>query len=380
MRYYIRTDNLPEVIPLKERFLPKEKNLCAEDWTELSGYLLDKLYGPLPPSREYLREYIEDVKLLLARAVKMDPSSPVAYYNLSRYYIETNEALSAKESLIKTIDNFNNSKIIRRRDMYKFIDAYRLSGEEYSKAKEYMRAQEFYTQGITLFTQERDNSGLPGTVKVGILFADQADIDYFISGDYDNALQNYIYSVKLENDSSSIRYKIGYIQYKNSNYTEAFGSFMKAGDGTNKEPNLLLAMGNTLAIRGDNYPAQGYYEKLVDKLEEKIAEKGTDLVQGAKGFEELITLYLYATNNYGVTLNRLAQRTGSSAYNAESIVQLSQSLRAWDALTRNKETMTRLGGSNLPQENIRYITHPVPDFQPSIFIEIPPPISDSETF
>ncbi len=378
MRYFIRTDNLPEVLTLKEYFLPKEKNLPPEDWTELSGYMLDKLYGPLAPSDEYLRNYIEDVKLLLTRAYKLDSQNPVAAYNLSRYFIETNESTAAKSTLIDTLDKFKKASQLKRRDLYKYIDTYRLAGEEYAKAQEFLRAQEHYTDGITLYTAERDASGLQGNVKIGQLFADQADMDYFITGDYDNALQNYISSVELENDSPSIRYKIGYIQYKKKNYGEALGSFMKAGDGNIKETNLMLAMGNTLSLRGDNYAAQGYYEDLISKLDLQIADRGIVLPQASAEENELITTYLYASNNYGVTLYRLASRTGNSSFNAQAIVQFSQSVRAWDALTRNQETLVRLGGSNLAEENIKYITHPVPDFEPAIYTEIPRTILNNE--
>lgn len=378
MRYFIRTDNLPEVLTLKEFFLPKEKNLSAEDWTELSGYMLDKLYGPLAPSDEYLRTYIEDVRLLLTRAVKLDPKNPIAAYNLSRYFIETNENEAAKVTLNTALENFNNSKQLHRRDLYKYIDTYRLAGEEYAKVNEYLRAQEYYTDGITLYTAERDASGLEGNQKIGQLFADQADMDYFITGDYDNALQNYISSVDLENDNSSIRYKIGYIQYKKKNYAEALGSFIKAGDGNIKETNLMLAMGNTLSLRGDNYAAKAYYDDLISHLDEQIADRGIVLPQTSQEENELVTTYLYASNNYGVTLYRLASRTGNSAFNAEAIVHLSQSVRAWDALTRNQETLVRLGGSNLAEENIKYITHAVPDFEPAIYTEIPRTIVNNE--
>lgn len=378
MRYFIRTDNLTEVLNLKAFFLPKEKNLSAEDWTELSGYLLDKLYGPLAPSDEYLRAYIEDVRLLLTRAYKLDPKSPNAAYNLSRYFIETNESHAAKDMLDITLTNFNNAPSLHRRDIYKYIDTYRLAGEEYAKVQEFLRAQEYYTDGITLYIAERDASGLEGNKKIGQLFADQADMDYFITGDYDNALLNYIASVELENDNPSIRYKIGYIQYKKKNYSEALGSFMKAGNGNIKEPNLMLAMGNTLSLRGDNYAAQGYYENLIEKLDKTLDARGITFPQSKEEDHQLITTYLRAANNYGVTLYHLASRTGNSAFNAKAIVQFSQSVRAWDALTRNQVSMVRLGGSNLAEENIKYITHPVPDFEPAIYTEIPSTIVDNE--
>ena len=135
MRYFIRTDNLREVLKLKERFYPKEKSLGAQDWTELSGYLLEKLYGQLAPADEYLRTHIEDVKEMLVRAVEADPSNPVAYYNLSRYFVQMNNGSSAIQTLEHAIDTFKKAPSLRRRDTYKEIDSYRLLGEQYNKAE-----------------------------------------------------------------------------------------------------------------------------------------------------------------------------------------------------------------------------------------------------
>ena len=77
-------------------------------------------------------------------------------------------------------------------------------------------------------------------------------------------------------------------------------------------------------------------------------------------------------------LDELAKRTGNSALNAKAIVQFSQSVRAWDALTRNQETMTRLEGSNLAEMNIQYITHPIPEFEPSVYTNISKTLLNNE--
>ena len=57
--------------------------------------------------------------------------------------------------------------------------------------------------------------------------------------------------------------------------------------------------------------------------------------------------------------------------NADAMVQLSVSMRAWDALTRNQTTMVRLAGSNLAEQNMRYMSHPMPDYEPAIYTDIP---------
>jgi len=379
MRYFIHSDNLRQVIQMQKTFeQKKEKSLCSDDWAELSGYLLDKYYGPLAPSDEYLRYEIEGLRKLLLTAVKTDPDNPIALYNLSKYLIKTGETSGIESTLRSAIEKFNTVPAMKNRDIYKYIDSYRLLGEYYIGTTDYLQAQEQFAEGISLFTIERDNAGFAGTPSIGKLYEDMGNIKYTISGDYEDALKNYKYSVELENDNPSIRYRIGYIQYNNKNYGEALGSFMKSGDGNIKERNLLLAMANTLSLRGDDYAAQGYYDQLLDTLDLQIAEQGMVFPQTNVKDYDVVNTYLAASNNYGVTLYRLAKRTGNSAMNAQAIVQFSQSVRAWDALTRNQQTMVRLGGSNLAEMNIQYITHPIPDFEPSIYTEISKTLNDNE--
>lgn len=378
MRYFIRTDNLREVLELKERFYPKEKSLGAADWTELSGYLLDKLYGELAPSDEYLRTHIEDVKDMLVRAVKADPENPTALYNLSRYFVHMNNGNSAVQTLEQTIDAFTKSQLRRRRDTYREIDAYRLLGEQYVKQKEYLKAQESYTGGISIFVDEQNNSGFEGNEQIGQLYADAGDIDYFIRGNLDSAYDEYTTAVRTDYDTPSLHYRIGCIDYGRGDYDKAVGSFIKAGEGKPEDNHLLLAMGNTLSLRGDNYAAQGYYERLTDSLDVVKAQKGLLLPQVRADQAEIVDLYMKASNNLGVTLYRQARRTGSSSLNAAAMVQLSTSMRAWDAMTRNQVTMVRLGGSNLAEQNMKYMSHPVPDYEPAIYTDIPRILSGEE--
>ena len=378
MRYFIRTDNLKQVIPLKKVFEPREKSLCADDWAELSGYLLDKYYGTLAPSEEYLRYEIDGLRGLLLRAVKTNPDNPIAYYNLAKYFIKSGENATIENTLQTAIEKFNTVPSMKKRDIYKYIDSYRLLGEQYIDMENYLLAQEQFSEAISLFTTERDNAGFEGNADIGKLYEDMGNIKYSISGDYDDALINYKYSVELGNDTPNLRYRIGYIQYKKNNYGEALGSFMKAGDGNVKERNLMLAMANTLFMRGDDYAAQGYYSQLIDSLDREIEKRGIVFPQTSVKDYDVVNTYLYASNNYGVTLYNLAKRTGNSALNAQAIVQFSQSLRAWDALTRNQETLVRLEGSNLAQQNIQYITHQIPEFEPSIYTEISKTLLDNE--
>ena len=181
---------------------------------------------------------------------------------------------------------------------------------------------------------------------------------------YENAVNN-------KYDTSSVRYRIGYIQYQNQNYPAALGSFIKSHDTSGNDIHLLLALANTLSLSSDNYVARGYYERLISILDGERQKHGVLFPQVRDDQGDIVDIYMKASNNLGVTLSRIASNTGDSSLNAKAIVNLQESLRAWDALTRNQTTMIRLEGSNLAEQNVRYITHPMPDYNPEIYTEIP---------
>ena len=124
-------------------------------------------------------------------------------------------------------------------------------------------------------------------------------------------------------------------------------------------------------MRSDNFAAQGYYEKLVDILDAERSRLGIMFPQTNSEHNDIVDLYLKASNNLGVTQYRLARQTGDSVLNAKAFTNLTASVRAWDALTRNHQTLVKMPGSNLAERNISYMSHPVSDYEPSIYTEIP---------
>ncbi len=385
LKYYIRTDNLREVLPLKNHFYPDKKlgpkkiqALSAPDILELSSYLLDKLYGELTPAEEYLRAYIEDVRALLERTIVADPTVPEAYYNYARYFIYTADISKAQSQLEYALDVFAKAKTKTKSRILKNIDTYRLLGELYTDQQEYLKSEEIYVKGISLFEAEKDASSLEAGKEIGLLYADMADLDYFISGDNDNALRNYLHAVEYDNDTSSIRYRIGYIQYGKKNYIDALASFIASAEENGTDLHLLLSLANTLSLRDDNFAAQGYYQRFVDVFAKYKAQKGLLFPQVQAEDADLVENYMKATNNFGVTLGKLSFRTGDSNQNALAMVYMAESMRAWDALTRNQQTMVRLPGSNLAEQNIKYVTHNIPEYEPAIYTDISKTLTDKE--
>ncbi|MCR4790996.1 MAG: hypothetical protein K5839_07960, partial [Treponemataceae bacterium] len=379
MRYYIRTDDLKSVLLYKQYFYTgdakkdkkNKKALNSKDLIELSEYLLDKLYGPLPPNKEYLRSQIENVRQLLDMAVQADPSVPEASYNLARYFLKTGNDNNAEILLKQSIELFDNAEERKPKRIQKNIDAYRLLGEVYTGQQQYLLSEETYGKGIRLFEEEQQNSFLKATPDIGKLYSDIADLDYFISGNTDVALINYQNAIKNGYDTPSVNYRVGYIQYANKDYGQAMKSFLKTEHEEYEDKNVMFALGNVLSFRNDDYSSQGYYQRLIEQLDLERARRGILMpqIQGSDG--ELVEMYMKASNNLGVVLHRLANRIGDSQLNSEAMVLFSESVRAWDALTRNQTTMVRVDGSNLASMNLKYVSHPYSDFEPSIYTSIP---------
>lgn len=371
LRYYVRTNNLQKVLETKARFMTKnkEKSLSGSDWTELGGFLLDKLYGPLEPNDEYLRDKIEDVKETLSRALRANDNNAVALYNMGRYYIQMHDDKKAAAFLDKAIENFSTAASMKKADTYRYIDSYKLSGDLYTEDKEYLKAEEAYTKGIALFNREATDSGLKGNENIGRLFYNMADINYFIAGNLDGALLNYQDAIKYGYDSPLARYKIGSMLYGKNDLQGALGAFMATHNAAPYDESVLLALGNTLALRGDNYLAQGYYEQLLSILNAQ-KEQAQLVTSSTPEGAAILDLYTKAHNNLGVTLYRIAKISGDSALNARAIINLQEGVRAYDSLTRNQKTMVRLAGSNLAEQNIKYITAPKSEFTPELYTDI----------
>lgn len=378
MRYFIRTDKLKNTLELKNYFYPREKSLCSDDWVELSGYLLDKLYGKLNRQEEYLRSQIEDVYSMLEISVRLAFENPVSHYNMGRYHIENNNFANAKIELNKSLEQFENLTKRTKKNTYRQINAYRLSGELYTDTREYLKAQELYTKGIELFQTENEKTAFEGDENTGKLYADMGDIEYFISGDENAALENYILSTKNKNDTASVNYRIGVINYHKDDYENAMNHFIKAFETEESDENLLLALGNTLSLRGNNFGAAGYYSQLLDILNNEKSRNLMLFPQTKSEDNFLVEQFLKVNNNLGVSLYRIAKQTGDSSIFGKAMVRISDSIRAWDALTRNPESMERLGGSNLALQNSKYMTASVIDFEPAIYTDISKTLTDEK--
>ena len=371
MRYYIRVDDLRNVLQMKGYFYPKKKALGGQDLIELSGYLLDKISGNIALADEYLLSSIEDVRELLERAVEAAPDVPESLYNMGLYFMNANNSTNARDWLSAALASFENAQYKPRKRLLRQLNTYRLLGDLDVENGEYITAEEKYRTGVSLFEKAAE-AGLVGDSNIGQLYASLGDINLMHTGDYDEALRNYSLAAQTQYDVPSVSYKMGYINYSNKNYAEALNLFIKTAEKKPSDTHVLLALGNALSARGDNFAAQGYYQRLMDHLDRQMVRYEILLPHDNDDHAAFIRMYKRASNNLGVTLYRLARQTGNSTMNAEALTNFTASIRAFDSLYRNPETLVRQGGSNLAEQNIKYMSMPVPDFEPSIYTEIEP--------
>jgi len=141
---------------------------------------------------------------------------------------------------------------------------------------------------------------------------------------------------------------------------------------------LLFAIGNAAYQRGDYFAAKGYYDRLLDTLEVQRIRLPVLLPNDNAQFLETGERLMMARNNAGVVNEALANQTGNREYRNKAMFLYAESSRAWDAITRNPDTMRRMNlteSPGAPSINLGYLNannalRPTSGFKPQIFVRI----------
>jgi tetratricopeptide (TPR) repeat protein len=377
MKYFIRTDNLREVLPLQDYFTSNQKRkISADSLAELGGYLLDK---QLEEQRGVPNEYVEQIRGirdLLLRAVRAEPSMPEPHYHLSRYYHNLGNIHEERITLETAIRAFNAAREETIRRINYRIDAHKRYANILINSREFFAAEESFIKGINLYEDALSRRLMSRSSEYGKLYAGLGDLEYFTkSGDWERALDYYHRSEQNGWAPPEIQYRMGVAYYQLENWKNALEYFFAASADLPLNRRLLFSLGNTAYKRGDYFAAQGYYSRLLDILEAERSRLPVLLPNDRPDFLELAERLMMARNNAGATHEALAEQTGSQRYYTRAMSLYAESSRAWDALTRNPETMIRSGSIALPQLNSRNALYPQSDYEPQIF-----PIIDRDVF
>jgi len=387
LRYFIRTDNGEEVERLRAFYATRpEVKIDAPVFAELGGYLVD----------HRRLDYAQDV---LFRADKTQPGLYEAHYNLARYYRivkSPDDEKKALDATVKLLDLTKNTDPVTRRRLAVEIDTHTRLGEYHYGMQEFLPAEKELQTAIRLMENNERMKLIDKDRQFGRPYAVLGDLYYAIQGDLQSAALQYKKAIDNLYTDPELTYKIGYIQYAQKDYRGALDSFTGAEDASaypsgnealsaavetgqpsvpapSGQPpqNLLYALGDTFYQRGDYFAAQGYFLRLLDRLETRRAALGFLHPEDRPDDRALLDSLVKVNNNLGVTMFRLAERTGDRKKRSEAMVYLSAAAEIAGSLARSPDTVRRSEDRSVPSLNMRGILYPVTGFVLQIYALLP---------
>ncbi|MDR2924314.1 MAG: tetratricopeptide repeat protein [Treponema sp.] len=380
MKYFIRTDNLKEVLPIWQWFDAnhKERPLGADTLSELGGYLLDKQLEKVKGVPNEYVALIDGVRDILLRAVEQDPSLPEPHYHLARYYKNLDNSHEERVTLEIAIREFEKAEEGSLRRLTYHIDARQRYADNLIDSREFMHAQEQLQKGINLYEDAISRRLLSSSPQYGRLYAGLGDLEYFTKeGNKEAALRYYNLAQQNGWAPPEMRYRMGAAYYHLGSWRDALEHFFAASSNLPQNRRILFALGNTAMKRGDYFVAQGYYNRLLDILENQRARLPLLLPNDRPDYLELAERLMMARNNAGVANEMLAARTGNRVYQSRAMSLYAEAQRAWDSLTRDPNSMVRSGSTSLPFLNMWNILRPTKNYEPQMFTPIDREASES---
>ncbi|MDR2101902.1 MAG: tetratricopeptide repeat protein, partial [Treponema sp.] len=379
MKYFIRTDNLEEVLPLQRYFMgnPKRK-ISPASLAELGGYLLDKRTEETQGVPNAYIEQIGGIRDILLTAARADPALPEPHYHLARYYKYFGNPDDERITLETAVGAFDSAREEPVKRVQYRIDTQRRYAQVLTDNREFFAAEEQLIKGIGIYEDAVARRLMSPSPEFGRLYADLGDLEYFTQdGDLELALENYLRAEQNGWGPPEIQYRIGSVYYQQEQWVPALERFFSTASAMPLNRRLLYALGNVSYRRGNYFTAQGYYNRLLDLLETERTRfpllRPSEQAEQSEWAERLMV----ARNNMGVTLEALTDHTGDNRYRSRALGLYTESARAWDALTRNPTTMLRFGAADLstPGINLAYLNsrnslYPEQDYEPQIYPQI----------
>ncbi|MBN1686761.1 MAG: hypothetical protein JW852_08910 [Spirochaetales bacterium] len=373
LEYFIRTDNLAEVLTLKDYFQSIDKlELNTEIYAELGGYLVtqDVVTGR--------SQYVQDARDVLFRTMETQPYLPDVHYHLARLFRHLNNHSEEKIALAKAFDAYRLKQNRNSLDETRFIDTLNRQGEAAFRDREYLQAEDKFLAAKKTFEAAKNRGSLKDNETFGRIYSNLGDVYYYVSGNFPAAMNNYQTAREMGYSPSVLHYKVGYINYRNERYDDALMKFYEAAGSFSTNANLMFATANTLYYQGLYSAAQGYYLHLIADLETMRRNIPDLRPEERPEHRALLENLMRAYTNLGATLYRLSEKSGDTTKVTHALVNLTTASEFFDRLTRDRETLVRTESKNLSFLNTRAIIYPEPGFEVEIYNEIPRDLSESE--
>ena len=341
--YFMRTDNLKEVLPLKTHFLSAEKPFpSASTLAELGGYLFDK-------------GILEEVHTILLDAEAKDKLLPEVHYQLARYFHKAAIPAEERKALDNAVKTFALEPILSRRREAMFVDSYIMRADFELNAREYVAAEADYSAAAAEYERAQALGRLAKAPRFAAAYAGMGEVAYWQRDDLPAALSYFERAAAEGWDNPSLRYERGYILYRQGRPREAVEQFYMAGRDGDESPYLLFAFGNALYARQDWHAAEGYYLRTVEAMNKELEQISLPVPSERASHAEIAELLMEAENNLGAALYRSSARAGDARKRALAISAFTESTRLYDSLTRDQAAMPRAGGENLGLANLNLL-------------------------
>jgi tetratricopeptide (TPR) repeat protein len=216
LKYFIRTDQLDQVLPLQVHFMASAKRqISAAALAEMGGYYLDKRFEKVRGvPNEYL-DYIGGIREILLRAVQQDPMLPESYYHLARYYNYFENTNDEKLTLEVAVRAFEAATEESPKRIAYHINTLRRYAEMLCDRKEFFTAEENLVKGANLYQDALSRRLLSRSPEYGRLYADLGDLEYFIKdGSMESALDYYRLGEENGWAPPEIQYRMGAAHYQ----------------------------------------------------------------------------------------------------------------------------------------------------------------------
>jgi TolA-binding protein len=386
LRYFIRSDNGDEVERLRAFYATRpEVKIDAPVFAELGGYLVD-------------HRRLDWVQEVLFRADKAQPNLYEVHYNLARYYRIVKSMPDEKKALdatVQLLERTKNTDPVTRKRLGIEIDTHTRLGEYYYSTGEFLPSEKELLTAVNLVENNQAMKLIGKDRAFGRAYAVLGDLYYYVQGNLQSAALQFRKAIDNLYTDPELTYKIGYIQYAQKDYRGALDSFTSAEDAsaypsgnealaasTPDHPavpapagqppqNLLYALGNAFYQRGDYFAAQGYFLRVLDRLESRRAALGFLHPDERPDDRALLDSLAKVDNNLGVTMFHLGERTGDRKKKSEAMVYLSAATEIASSLSRNPGTVMRSEDRSVSSLNMRGILYPVSGFVLQTFPQLP---------
>ena len=265
--YFIRTDNLKEVKPLVARYVTGRTvadaatiPLDAQTLAELGGYLLDK-------------GMIEDVRLRPHRGGDQGPlpaRGPLPPDPLLPAGRRPGRGAEGPRQRDQDLRAPARPSARGARGCTSTASSgagrFRVAGGEWMSAEQdYSKAADEYERGVSLKRLKRGP-------RFAEAYAGLAEVAYWQREDLVAALGLYERAAADGYDPPDARYKRAYILYRQGRTADSLVQFYRAGLEGKASPYLDYAFGDALFARGDYFAAEGYYRRVVEAMNQELAE------------------------------------------------------------------------------------------------------------